>query len=177
MPSEVKMAILQPKFAKKQKYMSKCSVLKYICDIYPGRIDMIIYQIYQLVGGFPANLYNHVLVKTYSFTWLVIRASISFFWEGGICKTGLIPLMRYQLPSLVTNKVKIRHGNFQIAVFIKWYSCPQLSWVISVSLSHTLDLRYFSQAKILYSIISPSLYLSLSLSIDLFWPLSFFSLS
>ena len=40
---------------KKQKYMPKCSMLKCIHDIYPGRIDMIIYEIYQLVGGFPAK--------------------------------------------------------------------------------------------------------------------------
>ena len=49
------MAKLQPKFPPKQKYMPKCSMLKCIRDIYPGRIDMIIYQIYQLVGGFLAK--------------------------------------------------------------------------------------------------------------------------
>ena len=51
--------------------------------IYPVRIDITIYQIYQLVGGFPAKfVYHHVLVKTYSFTWLLIRASISFLRRG-----------------------------------------------------------------------------------------------
>ena len=51
------MVILHPKSAKKQKYMPKCSMLKCICDIYPGwiHVDMIIYQIYQLVGVFPAT--------------------------------------------------------------------------------------------------------------------------
>ena len=62
------MAILQPKFAKKQKHMPKCSMLKCLRDIYPGRIDMIIYHIYKLVDGFLAKL--------------VIRASISFFERG-----------------------------------------------------------------------------------------------
>ena len=32
------------------------------------------------------NLYHRVLVKTYSFTWLVIRASISFFESGAFPK-------------------------------------------------------------------------------------------
>ena len=59
-------------------------------DIYPVQLDIIIYQIYQLVGDARQNLYHHVLVKTYSFTCLVIRASISFLrGGGGGSKTGL----------------------------------------------------------------------------------------
>ena len=38
-------------------------------NIYPGWINMIINQIYQLVDGFPAEFcIYHILVKTYSFT-------------------------------------------------------------------------------------------------------------
>ena len=35
--------------------MPKCSMLKCIHDLYAGQIDMIIYQIDQLVGGSPAK--------------------------------------------------------------------------------------------------------------------------
>ena len=63
------MAIPKPKFPQKQKYMymPKCSMLKCIRNIYPGRIDIIIYQIYKLVGGFPAKFVSPI-VKTYCFT-------------------------------------------------------------------------------------------------------------
>ena len=60
------MAILQPKFAKQeQKYMPKCSMLKCIRDIYPGRIDMHDNLPNISIGRrFPGkNLYHHVLVN------------------------------------------------------------------------------------------------------------------
>ena len=60
-------------------YTHTCATHMFISHI---PIDKLIYQIYQLVGGFPANFYHHILVKTYSFTWLVLRASISLFEIG-----------------------------------------------------------------------------------------------
>ena len=43
---------------------------------------------------FPSKIFiiMYFLVKTYSFTWLVIRASISFFWEGGVSQNWSLPL-------------------------------------------------------------------------------------
>ena len=67
------MAIVQPKFAKKQKYMPKCSMFKCIHAIYPGRIDVIIYQIYQLVGGFLAKFVSRISQNIFFF-------SFSFYW-------------------------------------------------------------------------------------------------
>ena len=53
------MAILQPKFEKKkkEKYMPKCSMLKCIRDIYPGQIDMIIYQNISISRRFPGKCF------------------------------------------------------------------------------------------------------------------------
>ena len=51
------------------KYLLKLSALS-SAFISHMLIDKLIYQIYQLVGGFPAKLLSlcNVLVKTYSFT-------------------------------------------------------------------------------------------------------------
>ena len=48
------MAILT--FAKKQKYMPKCSMLKWWRDIYPGRIDMI------MRGAFPKLVFTFNII-------------------------------------------------------------------------------------------------------------------
>ena len=62
-----------------------------IRDIYPVRIDMITYQMYQLVGGFPAKCVASRVSQNIYFTWLVIRTSISFF-ERGNFQNWSIPL-------------------------------------------------------------------------------------
>ena len=72
-------------------------------------IDKLIYQIYQLVGGFRQNCYHHILVKIYSFTWLVIKASISFF------EIGAFPILVFtfntQCPELNACSQRKEKGN------------------------------------------------------------------
>ena len=63
-------------------------MLKRIRVIYPGRIDMI-YQIYQLVGGFPAKC---VSSRTSQNIFIHMIGNQSFhliFLRGGVSKTGL----------------------------------------------------------------------------------------
>ena len=84
------MAILQPNSAKKkQKYMTKCSTLKCIRDIYPGRINMIIYQICQLVGGFPAKFVSSRCSQNIFFHMIGIKSFHLIFLDGAFPKTGL----------------------------------------------------------------------------------------
>ena len=69
--------------------MPKCSMLKSICDIYPGQIDMIIYQIYQLVSGFAAKFVSSRISQN-KFVHMIGNKSFHFiFWEGSVSKTGL----------------------------------------------------------------------------------------
>ena len=60
-----------------------CSILKCIRDIYPGRIDMIIYQIYQLVGGFPAKCASSRISQNIFFHMIGNKSFHFIFWEGG----------------------------------------------------------------------------------------------
>ena len=85
----------QPKFAKNQKYVLECSMLKGIRNVYPGRIDMIIYQIYQLVGGFPAKFVSSCISQNIFFHMIHNRASTSFFERGGGGGGGLFPKLVY----------------------------------------------------------------------------------
>jgi len=50
-------------------------------DIYPVQIDVLIYQIYQLVGGFRAKFVSSRNISQNIFFHMIgnIRASISFF--------------------------------------------------------------------------------------------------
>ena len=86
------MAILQPKFVKEQKYMPKCSILKCIRDIYPGRIDIIIYQIYQLVGGFPAKFVSSLRISQNIFFHMIGNKSFHFIFCEGAFPNWSIPL-------------------------------------------------------------------------------------
>ena len=85
------MAILQPTFAKKQKYMPKCSMFKCIRNIYPGRIDMIIYQLYQLVGGFPAKFVSSHISQNIFFHMIGNKSFHFIFLRGG----GAFPKLVY----------------------------------------------------------------------------------
>ena len=59
-------------------------------DIYPGRIDMITYQIYELVGGFPAKFLSSRISQNIFFHMIGNKSfHFIFFWEGGVSKTGL----------------------------------------------------------------------------------------
>ena len=58
-------------------------------DIYPGRIDVIIYQIYQLVGGFPAKLVLSGISQNIFFHMIGNKSFHFIFWEGRVSKTGL----------------------------------------------------------------------------------------
>ena len=69
--------------------MPKCSMLKCIRDIYPGRIDMIIYQIYQLVGSFPAKFVSSCISQNIFFHMPGNTRFRFIFWEKGVSKTGL----------------------------------------------------------------------------------------
>ena len=51
-------------------------------DIYPVRIDMIIYQIYQLVGGFPAKFVS-LRISQIIFFHIIGNKSFHFFFEKG----------------------------------------------------------------------------------------------
>ena len=78
------MTILEPKFAKKAEIYAQMFKLKCIHDIYPGRIDMIIYQIYQLVGGFLAKFVSSHIGQNIFFRMIGNKAFISFLrWGGG----------------------------------------------------------------------------------------------
>ena len=58
-------------------------------DIYPGWIDMIIYQIYQLVGSFPAKFVSSGISQNIFFHMIGNKSFHFIFWEGGVSKTGL----------------------------------------------------------------------------------------
>ena len=59
--------------------------------IYPVRIDIILYQMYQLVGGFPAKFVPSRISQNIFFTWLVIRTSFSFFERGRFQNCSINP--------------------------------------------------------------------------------------
>ena len=58
-------------------------MLKYISDIYPGLIDMIIYQKYQLVGRFPAKFVSPRISQN-TFFHMIGNKSFRFLFERGI---------------------------------------------------------------------------------------------
>ena len=58
-------------------------------DIYPVLIDIIIYQIYQLVGGFPAKFVSSHISQNIFFHMIGNKTFNFIFWEGGVSKTGL----------------------------------------------------------------------------------------
>ena len=58
-------------------------------DISPGQIDMIIYQIYQLVGGFPAKFVSSRIIQNIFFHMIGNKSFHFIFWEGVVSKTGL----------------------------------------------------------------------------------------
>ena len=60
-----------------------------LCDIFPDRIDMIIYQIYKLVGGFPAKFASSRIGQNIFFHMIGNKSFHFIFWEGGVSKTGL----------------------------------------------------------------------------------------
>ena len=64
---------------------------RHVHDIYPVQIDIIIYQIYQLVGGFSAKFVSsRTCISQNIFFHMIGNKSFHFiFWEGGISKTGL----------------------------------------------------------------------------------------
>ena len=58
-------------------------------DIYQVQIDIIFYQIYQLVGGFSEKFVS-LRISQYIFFHMIGNKSFHFiFWEGGVSKTGL----------------------------------------------------------------------------------------
>ena len=72
--------------------MPKYLVLKCIRDIYPGRINMIIYQIYQLVGGFRGKFVSSRIIQHIFFHTIGNKSFHFILWEGGgggVSKTGL----------------------------------------------------------------------------------------
>ena len=62
--------------------MPKWSMLKCIRDIYPGRIGMIIYQIYQLVGGFAAKFVSSRISQNIFFH-MIGNKRFNFIFERG----------------------------------------------------------------------------------------------
>ena len=62
---------------------------RYVRDIYPVRIDMIISQIYQLVGGFPTTFVSSCISQDILFHMIGNKSLHFIFWEGGVSKTGL----------------------------------------------------------------------------------------
>ena len=63
--------------------MPTWSTLKCIRDIYPGRIAMIIYHIYQLVGGFPTKFVSSRIIKNIFFHMIGNKSFHFIFWKGG----------------------------------------------------------------------------------------------
>ena len=58
-------------------------------DIYQAQIDIIMYQIYQLVGGFSSKFVSSRISQNI-FVYMIGNKSFHFiFWEGGVSKTGL----------------------------------------------------------------------------------------
>ena len=66
-----------PRTVHKKMYMG-------LCDIYQGRIDMIIYQIYQLVGRFPAKFVSSRISLNIFFHMIGNKSFHFIFWEGGL---------------------------------------------------------------------------------------------
>ena len=60
-------------------------------------VGIIIYQIYQLVGGFSANFLSSRISRNIFFHMIgTCNESFHFiFWEGGISKTGLYLQQRF----------------------------------------------------------------------------------
>ena len=79
--------------------MPKCSMLECIRDIYPGRINIIIYQIYQLVGSFPAKFVSSRIGQNIFFHMIGNKSFHFIFWEGDISK--LVNTFKQQLNSWV----------------------------------------------------------------------------
>ena len=52
-------------------------------DIYPGRIDMIIYRVNQLVGSFPAKFVSSRISQTTFFHMIGNKSFHFIFFEGG----------------------------------------------------------------------------------------------
>ena len=58
-------------------------------DIYPVQIDVIIYQIYQLVGGFPAKFESSRISQNIFFHMNGNKSFHFIFWERGVSKIGI----------------------------------------------------------------------------------------
>ena len=57
--------------------------------IYPVQIDIISYQIYQLVGGFPAKFVSSRISQNIFFHMIGNKSFHFIFWNGGVSNTGL----------------------------------------------------------------------------------------
>ena len=57
--------------------------------IYPVQIDIISYQIYQLVGGFSAKFVSSRISQNMLFHMIGNKNFHFIFWERGVSKTGL----------------------------------------------------------------------------------------
>ena len=75
--------------------MPKYSKLKCIRDIYPGRIDMTIYQIYQLEAGFLAKFVSSPISQNIFFHMIGKKSFHFIFWEGGGGGGGAFPKLVY----------------------------------------------------------------------------------
>ena len=75
------MAILEPKIAKKQKYMSKCSMLKCIRDIYPGQFDDNLPNI-SMSRRFPCKFVSSHISQNI-FLHMIANKSFHFIFERG----------------------------------------------------------------------------------------------
>ena len=57
--------------------------------IYQVQIDIIFYQIYQLVGGFSAKFVSLRIIQNIFFHMIGNKSFHFIFWEGGVSESGL----------------------------------------------------------------------------------------
>ena len=70
-------------------YMGLRTRARHVRYIYQVQIDIIIYQIYQLVGGFSAKFVWSRICQNVFFHMIGNKSFHFIFWEGGVSKTGL----------------------------------------------------------------------------------------
>ena len=92
------MVVLQPKFAKKQKYMPQNSKLKCIRDIYPVQIDMIYLPTISSSRQFPGKICIITYYSKHIFHMIGNKSFHFNSWEvggggGDVTKNGLYPLI------------------------------------------------------------------------------------
>ena len=89
-------------------------------DIYPGRIDMIIYQIYQLVGGFPSKFVSSRISQNIFFHMIGNKSFHFIFGRGG---GGAFPKLVYTFKRFIVKimqqwEIRGIPVDFGIVIFI-----------------------------------------------------------